>query len=38
MPWLQGRSSGTAYSDDPLSKATFGVYKGGPVIYIREMY
>jgi hypothetical protein len=33
--YLQG---GAAYSADPLSRATFSVYKSGPVIYVREMY
>lgn len=38
MPWLQGRWSETKYDDDPVARATFGVYKSGPVIYTREMY
>jgi MSHA biogenesis protein MshQ len=40
MPWLQGKwnSSGSAYDDDPKARATFGVYKSGPVIYLRELY
>lgn len=38
MPWLQGRWSETKYDDDPVIRATFGVYKSGPIIYRREMY
>ncbi len=40
LPWLQGRwyGSSTSYIDDPVVRATFGVYGGGPVIYIREVY
>jgi MSHA biogenesis protein MshQ len=40
MPWLQGRwnGAGTLYDDDPSAHAVFGVYKGGPVIYMRELY
>jgi MSHA biogenesis protein MshQ len=40
LPWLQGRWSGssTGYKDDPKARATFGVFKSGPVIYLREVY
>lgn len=40
MPWLQGRwnGAGALYDDDPSARATFGVYKSGPVIYMREVY
>ncbi|HJV83169.1 DUF6701 domain-containing protein [Noviherbaspirillum sp.] len=39
MPWLQGRwGTATTYTIDPFMRATFGVYRGGPVIYFREMY
>lgn len=38
MPWLQGKWNGTAYDDDPGSRATFGVFRSGPVLYLREMY
>jgi MSHA biogenesis protein MshQ len=38
MPWLQGRHTETAYDDDPVSRATFGVYRSGPIIYMREIY
>ncbi len=38
QPWLQGRWSETSYDDDPGARATFGVYKSGPVIYMREVY
>jgi hypothetical protein len=30
--------SGPTYSSDPTVRATFGIYKRGPVIYLREMY
>ncbi len=39
MPWLQGRwSTQPDFDDDPTIRATFGVYRGGPIIYMREMY
>ncbi|WP_157889120.1 DUF6701 domain-containing protein [Herminiimonas arsenitoxidans] len=38
MPWLQGKWSGTVYDDDPSARATFGVFKSGPVVYLREIY
>jgi MSHA biogenesis protein MshQ len=38
MPWLQGAWGGSSYDDDPVSRATFGTYKSGPVIYLREVY
>jgi MSHA biogenesis protein MshQ len=39
MPWLQGRwSVSKEYDDDPMSRASFGIYRGGPVIYMREVY
>lgn len=39
MPWLMGRWSAPAvYDDDPMSRASFGIYRGGPVIYMREVY
>lgn len=38
MLWLQGRWSETKYDDDPAARATFGVYKSGPIIFRREMY
>jgi MSHA biogenesis protein MshQ len=40
MPWLQGRwnGAGTLYDDDPSARATFGIFKSGPVIYTRELY
>ena len=42
-PWLKGRWTGGGYDDDPMSRATFGVYKsslgrGSEMIYFREMY
>lgn len=37
-PWLQGAWSGTAYDDDPVVRATFGIYRSGPIIYLRETY
>jgi MSHA biogenesis protein MshQ len=30
--------SGVTFSSDPVVRATFGVYKAGPVIYMRENY
>jgi hypothetical protein len=39
LPWLQGRwSSSAGYNYDPKIRATFGVYRGAPIIYLREMY
>ena len=38
MPWLQGKWSGSAYDDDPGARATFGVFKSGPIVYLREIY
>ncbi|WP_076592553.1 right-handed parallel beta-helix repeat-containing protein [Herminiimonas arsenitoxidans] len=38
QPWLQGRWSQILFDDDPGARATFGVYKSGPVIYMREVY
>jgi hypothetical protein len=36
--YLQGKWSGTNFDKNPASRATFGIYKGGPIIYGREMY
>lgn len=36
--YLQGNWTSSAYTDNPKARATFGLYKSGPVIYIREMY
>ncbi|MEA5097987.1 MAG: DUF6701 domain-containing protein, partial [Burkholderiaceae bacterium] len=43
LPWLKGRWTGNGYDDDPVSRATFGIYKkslgrGAEMIYFREMY
>jgi hypothetical protein len=39
MPWLQGRWSAPAtFADDPTVRATFGVYRAAPIIYMRELY
>ncbi len=38
MPWLQGAWGGPKYDDDPTARATFGVFKSGPIIYLREVY
>jgi hypothetical protein len=39
MPWLQGRWSAPAtFDDDPTVRATFGVYRAAPIIYMRELY
>jgi len=36
--YLQGRWSGSSYDQNPGARATFGIYKNGPLIYMREMY
>ena len=36
--YLQGRGAGLLFDQDPTSRATFGLYKAGPVIYVRETY
>jgi hypothetical protein len=36
--FLQGSWAGGAFTDNPVARATFGVQKSGPVIYIREMH
>jgi MSHA biogenesis protein MshQ len=37
--WLQGRSSGGAYDQNPVARASFGLYRGSKsLIYLREMY
>ncbi len=36
--YLQGNWSGPGYNQNPKSRATFGIYKGGPIIYRRENY
>lgn len=38
MPWLQGKWNGTLYDDDPTARLTFGVFRSGPVVYLREIY
>jgi hypothetical protein len=39
MPWLQGRWGAPAsFDDDPVARATFGVYRNAPIIYMRELY
>jgi MSHA biogenesis protein MshQ len=38
LSYLQGKWTGSTYTVDPTAKATFGVYKSGPVIYIREIH
>lgn len=38
MPWLQGKWNGTLYDDDPGARVTLGVFRSGPVIYLREIY
>lgn len=37
-PWLQGPWGQVNHASDPRARATFGVNRGGPVIYMREMY
>lgn len=36
-PWLQYNWTGSG-ANNPSSRGTFGIYKGTPVIYMREMY
>jgi len=36
--YLQGRWSSSTFTDNARARATFGIYKRGPVIYMREMY
>lgn len=38
QPWLQGAWSQPNQNEDPQGRASFGVNKGGPVIYMRERY
>lgn len=38
MSYLQGAWTGSTYTENPKARATFGIYKGGPVIYMRENY
>ncbi len=37
MPYLSGKWCGSVYDRDPVSRATFGIYRT-PIIYIRENY
>ena len=36
--YLQSRGAGLVYDQNPGSRATFGLFKSGPVIYVRETY
>ncbi len=36
--YLQGRWTGLTHDQNPGARATFGIYKGGPTIFLREMY
>ena len=36
--YLQGKWSGSSFNQNPTARATFGIYKRGPLIYMREMY
>lgn len=38
LSYLQGNWTGSTYTQNPTARATFGIYKSGPVIYMREMY
>jgi len=39
LGYLQGKWAGSAtYEKDPTARATFGVFRSGPVIYMREVY
>lgn len=37
IPFLSGKWCGSAYDRDPVTRATFGIYKT-PIIYMRENY
>ncbi len=36
--YLSVKAGGANYDADPTARATFGIRKSGPVIYVREMY
>ena len=36
--YLQGALTQRLFNQNPTSRATFGIYKGGPIIYQREVY
>jgi len=36
--YLQGKGSGSNFDQNPTVRGTFGIYKQGPVIYMREIY
>lgn len=39
MTWLRVRGGGAAYDQDPVVRASFGLYRGSkPLIYMRERY
>lgn len=38
LSYLRGNWTGSTYTESPKARATFGIYKSGPVIYMREMY
>lgn len=38
LPWLQGKWNGTLYDDDPGARVTLGIFRSGPVVYLRELY
>ncbi|MDB5773805.1 MAG: hypothetical protein JWM42_4179, partial [Burkholderia sp.] len=39
LPWLKGKwTSNAEFDDDPAARATFGIQRGGPIIYMREMH
>lgn len=38
LGYLQGNWRGAPFVNDPTARATFGVFRSGPVIYFREIY
>lgn len=36
--YLQGKWTGSTYTVNPTARAAFGLRKGGPIIFMREMY
>ncbi len=36
--YLQGNWKTSTYNQNPVVRATFGIYKGGPILYMREVY
>jgi hypothetical protein len=38
LAYLRGKWCNTTYGYDPVARATFGIYKGSPIVYMREMH